>query len=80
MNVEAESRGLVALRAGGRIPEMLGNFHLDDHNVEEWSDATEPGLKHRARKEVGKWIDPERKADIQYQKVRPGMYLPFTTK
>lgn len=62
-----DARSLVAL--GPRVPEMLGNFHLDDHNVEEWSDATSPGVRHKARKEIGKWIDPETNADIQYQKV-----------
>ncbi|CAL8115396.1 unnamed protein product [Orchesella dallaii] len=62
-----ESTSLVAI-SGSRLPEMLGNFHLDNHHVEEWSDPSAPGLKHRARKEVGKWVNVEKNADIQYQK------------
>lgn len=63
-----ESTSLVAI-PGSRLPEMLGNFHLDNHHVEEWSDPAEPGQKHRARKEVGKWVNLENNADIHYQKV-----------
>lgn len=64
-----ESTSLVAI-SGSRLPEMLGNFQLDNHHVEEWSDPSlEPGHKHRARKEVGKWVNLEQNADIHYQKV-----------
>lgn len=51
------------------IPESLGNFRLDDHNVVEWSDSEIPGVRHKARKETGKWINPINNADIKYQKV-----------
>jgi len=61
-----DSRSLIALP---KFPEKLGNFQLDDHNIEEWSDSTNVGVRHKARKEVGKWINTDNNADIQYQKV-----------
>ena len=70
MDVEQPRSNIIALH-GTRIPEMLGTFHLDDHNVQEWSDYNGPGMKHRARKEIGKWIDRDRNADIKFQRVSP---------
>ncbi|CAG7837726.1 unnamed protein product [Allacma fusca] len=67
MDIEPRNLNIVAIH-GSRMPEMLGTFHLDDHNVQEWSDASQPGWKHRARKEVGKWVDPDKNADIKFQR------------
>jgi hypothetical protein len=69
-----DSSSLIALP---RFPETLGNFQLDDHNVEEWSDSTSPGVRHKARKEVGKWINPDSNADIHYQKVKANFVICF---
>ena len=73
--MDVESRNMVALHGTHRIPLEIGNFHLHDHDIKEWSDAsTKPGIKHRARKEVGKWIDPDSHADIQFQRVSTYFY------
>lgn len=69
MDLATGMTALIPFHTGTHIPEMLGSFHLDDHNVEEWSDATKPGTRHRGRKEIGKWTNSERNADIKYQKV-----------
>lgn len=65
--MKMDSQALVKL--GQSFPESLGNFHLDDHHVSEWEDSGLPGVRHKARKETGKWINPINNADIQYQKV-----------
>jgi len=52
-----------------KVPQTLGSFKLDDHNVDEWSDFSVTGVKHKGRTEVGKWVNPDTNADIHYQKV-----------
>lgn len=71
MNVEGgmQLSTLIPFR-DDRFPSNLGNFKLDEHNVDEWSDTKDPSLlRHRGRKEVGKWVDTERNADIQIHRV-----------
>lgn len=68
-----DSQALVKLG----VPETLGNFRLDDHNVVEWSDSDLPGVRHKGRKETGKWINPINNADIQYQKVGTQNYVMY---